>query len=66
MGTIYTRQATGNSTLSVNGVVIKEIRDESDFPAPVGGEIDLVALILLTLLEVTYLLPILFLLQQIM
>jgi hypothetical protein len=30
-------------TLSVNGVVIKEIRDESDFPAPVGGEIDLVA-----------------------
>ncbi len=43
MGTIYTRQATGNSTLSVNGVVIKEIRDESDFPAPVGGEIDLVA-----------------------
>ena len=43
MGTIYTRQATGNSTLSVNGVTIKEIRDESDFPAPVGGEIDLVA-----------------------
>lgn len=43
MGTLFTRQATGNSTLSVNGVVIKEIRDESDFPAPVGGEIDLVA-----------------------
>ena len=43
MGTIFERNITGNSTLSVNGVVIKEIRDESDFPAPVGGEIDLVA-----------------------
>ena len=43
MGTLFTRQATGNSTLSVNGVIIKEIRDESDFPAAVGGEIDLVA-----------------------
>ena len=43
MGTIFTRLATGNSSLSVNGVTIKEIRDESDFPAAVGGEIDLVA-----------------------
>ena len=42
MGTIFTRLATGNSSLSVNGVTIKEIRDESDFPAAVGGEIDLV------------------------
>jgi hypothetical protein len=43
MGTIYTRQATGNSTLSVNGVNIKEIVQLSDFPTPTASVITLEA-----------------------
>ena len=43
MGTIYTRQATGNTSITTNSIQIKEIVQLSDFPTPAASVIALEA-----------------------